>query len=102
MCSPLHGTRRARFSPTPSLRALDPGGELVRWMMATSDRLRPLLARTVCIGSTLDAFVVPTDSAFLDGATRVELTDSAHAGSLLDRRVTAAAAALARTVRSSG
>lgn len=96
ICSPLHGTRRSRFALTPSLRALAPSSELVGWLQSTSDHLRPLLPTTLCVGARRDALVSPTDSAFLDGAERMELVEAAHASSLFDVAVAERVGHLAR------
>jgi pimeloyl-ACP methyl ester carboxylesterase len=98
LCSPLHGTWRARLAPSPGLRELAPDASLVTHLVATRERLRPLLPRTLCVGVRRDQMVSPADSAFLEGARTLRLEDVAHAGALLDPRVHRAAADLTREI----
>jgi pimeloyl-ACP methyl ester carboxylesterase len=94
ICAPLHGTWRARLSPSPSLRALAPDGALLAEVGRSRHRLDRFRGRLLTIGAKHDQFLDPSSSAFLDGSTQVQLDDVAHAGSLFDDRVHRAVSAL--------
>lgn len=100
ICSPLHGTWRAKLAPSPTLRALAPDSELVRTLITSTHRLAPLKENVLNVGVRYDSFVTPYDSAFLEGYERLLLEDSGHVAALFDTRVHTAVRALAKRVAS--
>jgi pimeloyl-ACP methyl ester carboxylesterase len=87
ICAPLNGTAVSRFAPTAVLRGLTPDSPLIRHLSRTAHRLKPLEPAILTVGARLDQFVVPFDSAFLEGGRRLLLDDCGHVSSLFDRRV---------------
>jgi pimeloyl-ACP methyl ester carboxylesterase len=87
ICSPLHGTWRARLAPSPGLRQLAPDSELLQWVARTAPRLERWRGAIATVTAVHDQFVQPHESALLEGSEQLVLDDVAHAGSLFDPRV---------------
>ncbi|MBI4700610.1 MAG: alpha/beta fold hydrolase [Deltaproteobacteria bacterium] len=81
--TPHRGTYPARYANTETTRALRPGSELM-------DRLGrsplPASLRTVTFWSENDLFVLPADSATLEGAEQIDVTPFTHYSYLIDPR----------------
>lgn len=97
--APLHGTRRSRLAPTPSLRTLHPETPLIEEVNSGVHRLKRLDGRILTIGTRSDLFIEPWSSAFLDEHEKMELDDVGHVGLLFDARVHAAIARFAERVK---
>ncbi len=78
---PHHGTYPARYANTDTLRALRPDSPLMRRLDAGRP---PAGVRLVCCSSRNDLFVLPPESALLEGATAIDLTPATHYSYLLD------------------
>ena len=86
ICSPLHGTWRSKFAPSP-LRQLIPDSELMTRLLASAHRLEHLEGAVLTVAARHDPFIKPHTSALLDLGPRLVLEDVGHNGALLDRRV---------------
>lgn len=99
ICAPLHGTWRARLAINPYLRALAPDGALLGEVYKSAARLDALKGSVLTIGSSLDSFITPHDSAFIEGDEQVLLEDTGHVGALFDPRVHQAVIRLAARLK---
>jgi triacylglycerol esterase/lipase EstA (alpha/beta hydrolase family) len=79
--APHAGTYPARYANTEILKNLRPGSELVRRI---NEKTIPAGVRVVCLFSHNDLFVLPAESAVLQGAEVVDLTPFTHYSYLLD------------------
>ncbi len=79
--TPHHGTYPARYANTVALRELRPDSELVRRL---EGRSVPRKVRVVTMWSRNDLFVLPAESALLDGAEQVDMTPFTHYSYLID------------------
>jgi pimeloyl-ACP methyl ester carboxylesterase len=100
ICAPLHGTWRSKLAPSPHLRDLAPDSAFMTEVLANAHRLDRLRGAMLMVGSSLDHFIAPSESAFLEGEERLCLDDTGHVGSLFDPRVHEAILRLARRVSS--
>jgi len=83
LAAPHHGTYPARYANTEVLKCLRPGSELVARLAKGQI---PESVRVVCMWSRNDLFVLPPESALLDGAERVDLTPFTHYSYLIAPR----------------
>ena len=83
LAAPHHGTYPARYGNTEVLKRLRPDSELIGRLDA--GRI-PDQVRVVCMWSRNDLFVLPSESALLDGATHVDLTPFTHYSYLIAPR----------------
>lgn len=81
MGAPHRGTYPARYANTAQIRALRPDSPLIRRL---AGRPFPASVRAVCLWSQNDLFVLPPESAVLEGAEAVDMTPFTHYSYLLD------------------
>jgi len=79
--TPHRGTYPARYANTEITRDLRPGSEL---MERLSRSPLPAGLRTITFFSANDLFVLPADSAVLEGATQIDATPFTHYSYLID------------------
>jgi pimeloyl-ACP methyl ester carboxylesterase len=87
ICAPLHGTHRSRLAPKTPLSPLTPESPMITDLLKTRDRLEPYRGRILTISAERDAFVVPSDSARLEGHEHVEFRHVGHVATLFDHEV---------------
>jgi len=87
ICAPLHGTTRSRWAPVGELKKLRPEGELITELVRTRDRLSQWARPILTVSAERDLFIVPQDSARLDGHPHLFLAGCGHVASLFDPRL---------------
>lgn len=80
---PHGGTYPARYGNTKTVRDLRPGSELIRRINSSHV---PDTVKVACLWSKNDLFVLPPESACMDGALNVEMSPFTHYSYLLDPR----------------
>jgi triacylglycerol esterase/lipase EstA (alpha/beta hydrolase family) len=82
--TPHHGTHLARLADTDRTRAMRPNSALldtlseqIPWRRAAG------MPRLICVGSTADVVIIPAETAYVEGAERIELPGFTHSGFLL-------------------
>ena len=87
--TPHKGTYPARYANTPNIRELRPDSELIKRINA---RPWPAKVRGVTFWSKGDLFVLPAESAAVEGTTAIEMSPFTHYSYLIDPRSWAAVA----------
>ncbi len=81
--SPHHGTYPARYADTTVTRELRPDSELIQRLSAVP---WPAAVHGVSFWSKSDVFVLPPESAALEGTDQIEVTPFTHYSYLIDPR----------------
>jgi len=81
--SPHHGTYPARYADTTVTRELRPDSELIKRLSAIP---WPPQVHGVTFWSKSDVFVLPSESAALEGTDQIEVTPFTHYSYLIDPR----------------
>ena len=82
--TPHSGTYLARLADTHRTRDMRPNSGLMELLSSQIPWKKSVgMPRLICIGSSADVVIIPSETAFVEGAQRIELQGFTHPGFLL-------------------